>query len=167
MSYLDYDSNNSLSIGKQTESQFLSVMLRQGYNIRRSSNRQDSQEHIDFISYSGNTQVSYEVKSSKRLSRGSDVQTDYVWIELKNRFGFPGWLFGKADYFCFQVTAGFLIVSGNRLRELVAEKLSNRWVFNPSMALYCHYSQRNCPLTDLTLLKTSDVTAISTFMKGV
>jgi hypothetical protein len=165
--YTDYDSNNSLSIGRQAEAQFQAVMNKQGYNLRRSNQRQETVAHIDFISYSGNTQTSYEIKASKRLARGSDIQDDYIWIELKNRFGFKGWLFGKADFFCFQVSDGFLIVAGNRLRKLVAEKIQSRWVFNPSMALYCHYSQRNCPLTDLTLLKKSDVVSISTFMKGV
>lgn len=66
-----------------------------------------------------------EYKSAKWL-RTSDKKAglppnyDLTWLELKNNFGGPGWVFKEAHLFSFELEKHYLSVFADELREYVA-----------------------------------------------
>jgi hypothetical protein len=71
------------------------------------------------------------------------VQQDkWVLIEFKTIHGYPGWIYGKADFIAFKVREGFLVVPRIDLLRLANEKIDkNTYVMNNDDALYKVYAR--------------------------
>lgn len=105
------------------------------------------------VSFEG---IKYEVKSMKRRHRLDTVfDNTIIWIELKGITGFPGWLFGGADYFVFEQPDTYLVVPANVLRNFVKTVYDRATKVNRPQ-LYKRY-QRKDRLDELTLIKQSDL----------
>ena len=87
----------SKDLGDAAEEMFVCLLafwyLYQGreVNIRKSTEREDKYDHIDYFI---NNQ-SYDVKAKRHL--------ETIWLEKTNILGYKGWLQGKADYIAFDI----------------------------------------------------------------
>ena len=136
-----------LHIGKRKEKEFASLFK----DVIYSSEEQDIKEHWDLA-------VKYDVKMIKRKNRRGDFDENIHWVELKNVNGDKGWLFGKADFFSFELEDYWVVVKKDDLISLVKEKCKERKM---GKGLYLLY-QRSGRKDLVTMVKTIDLIHIST-----
>lgn len=102
-----------------------------------------------------------EVKAEKRIERSDhDLQSKFIWVELRNVRGKVGWLFGKADLIAFEREKTFffvkrldLLATVNQKVDLVAKAKSAK------DALYKIYT-REGRKDKVTLLPFQDIESI-------
>lgn len=136
----------SLKQGKKKEVEFSKLFK----DVVFADKNQDMNEHWDVC-------VKYDVKSIKRKDRGGDVDENYHWVEIKNVNGDQGWLYGKADYFAFEIEDYWIIVCPDRLKELVSEKCSGT-SYSPSLH---RFYTRNGRKDVITMVKSIDLLYIA------
>lgn len=154
-----FDSNgSSLQMGQNAENAFVVCAEKKGFKVFKSSFN-DEMNHIDFfLQTSENVKSSVDVKSRKKINRSDDsVNDDLIWIEFKNVQGRNGWLYGKADFICFEREADFVMVNRQSLSKL-CEKLVDTSLINvhTEMPLYSAY-QRKGRKDILSLIKITDI----------
>lgn len=96
-------------------------------SMRHASSREDMYMHYDLVAkLKDDRELKVDVKGLKSLGHGRAKTGEYHWIELKNASGAPGWLYGQADVFSFQVSAyDFVHVTKKRLAAAVNNILTN------------------------------------------
>ena len=97
--------------GMRAEQEFCDAVLKINPDavIKHSTEKQDMFEHWDF-DIDG---VTFDVKARRNMGMLNSVKTGgdrYTVLELKNRNGDKGWLFGDADYICFELVTDILNV---------------------------------------------------------
>lgn len=102
--------------------------------------------------------LKYDVKAMKKFRRSGDYPTDRIhYVELKNVNGEKGWLYGKADYIAFETRSYWVIVSRQKLQDMI-EGIDMEICSEPQ--IYKLYTRRN--RSDLmTVVPTIDLIAIS------
>lgn len=91
---------------------FCSWATNSGLTIRKSSEREDKYDHIDYWMGANGAEVSVDIKGEK------DGQNRGLFlIELNNVIGKTSWLNGKADYIAFQEGDKFLFVDRQKLAD--------------------------------------------------
>lgn len=109
-------------------------------------------------------EIKVDYKSAKKLHReDKDFNYDLIWVELKNNYGRPGWLYKQAHLFCFELKNHYLWVVADDLRSLVESNLQN--IFTEDRVPYVRYSRKGredeltlVPTLDLLTLKSSTLT---------
>ena len=81
----------SIKEGTDTEKRFKTLIESKGYEVVKSSKKQDIQDHIDFY-VNG---YGIDVKGRR--------YTKTIWLEIQNVKGKDGWLKGKAKYIVFDI----------------------------------------------------------------
>ena len=151
-------SGKAFEMGQNAEKSFSSLAEARGFQITKSSFN-DEMNHIDFYLKSPEgIEVSVDVKSRKKINRAdSSVNDDLTWIEFKNVQGRNGWLYGKADFICFEREQDFVMVNRQSLAKL-CEKLVDTSLINVhnSMPLYTGYQRKNRKDL-LSLIKITDI----------
>jgi hypothetical protein len=149
---------DSIKEGDNAEILFKKIAIDKGFNHIPSSVNDNKYNHIDcFIKRSIN-QYSIDVKARKRKNRKDNKKfDDEIWIELKNIYGYDGWLYGKQDLIAFEQKSNFIVVNRLSLVEIVQQKISNaKSVSSPSHALYNLYT-RSGRSDLLTVIKRDDL----------
>lgn len=158
-----YDHRDCLEIGDKAEELLCKIFESKGYKAIKANKNQDINEHWDYEFSKDGISFKVDVKAMKRLSRNdSQKQDSLLWIELHSvRPNNRGWLYdGKADYLAFELTREFIIVSREKLIQLVESLTKNaKRVSSPKDALYNFY-QRPGRNDLLTMIKTSDLDMI-------
>jgi hypothetical protein len=157
-----FDKKDSLELGERAENIFILLAVRLGWKISSSSQRENIDEHWDYLIEKDGTSYKVEVKSKKRITRGDEgPQQDLTWIELHGvRPKDSGWLFGKADLISFEKEKSFLFVKKPDLLKTVNKKVDLvAKVKTPKEALYKIY-KREGRKDKLTLLPMSDIEEI-------
>jgi len=113
------NSNNSDIIGKEAENLFKKIAIERSYKVIKSIYYEDKYDHWDFLMYKYNIISRIEIKGKKREYRYGEQQDKYILIELKGVSGYPGWLYGKADFIGFLCNEGFIIVNRYELEQLL------------------------------------------------
>lgn len=152
----DWTKSKSWKRGQDTENgRFLRVFSLVDDNPRKAT-MDDQMKHIDWHTLIG----TIDVKAMKRVNRGGDLQTEFMWIEFRNRAGTNGWIFGKQDWIAFEMLDGFLLARTKDLRDL-ANELCNTDVFvqRACDALYKAY-QRKGNSDIISMIKFSDLDKI-------
>ena len=153
------DDDDSFELGQLAEDLFVKVAQDKGYEVRKSSAKEDIWSHIDYYITNKQGDVkSFDVKSRKRTSRNDNKFNDeWVWVEFKNVRGYRGWLKGKADFIAFETKDSFLSVRRKDLLEL-CERLVNleNKVSTSSEAKYSAYTRRGRKDV-LSLVKLEDI----------
>lgn len=91
------------------EAQVFKLCARRGMDPRRTTPKEDSQLHIDITVAIDRVRVGIDVKGPRRLRRGdSSPSSWYTWLELRNRNGLRGSLFGCARYLVIASPRGWL-----------------------------------------------------------
>lgn len=110
----------SLETGKKAEESFSKISKKHGFICTAASREENIHSHIDFFLEGKNKTVSVDVKARKKTNRkDSKFNDEWVWIEIKNVRGSKGWLYGKADFICFENKAGFLLIPRKSLINIV------------------------------------------------
>ena len=64
-----------------------------------------------------------ETKISLKPLKKNQVKTKWLWVEIKNSKGEPGWLYGDSDFVVFELTDKYLFVSRKNLLNLIHESV--------------------------------------------
>jgi hypothetical protein len=141
-------------IGKLKEEEFSSMFQ----DATPSTSDEDIYEHWDL-----KINAKIDVKSLKKQSR-EDVtyNENFHWVELKNVNGKLSWLYGKADFFAFELEDYWVIVEKITLQDFIKEKCVDKEVGSckDSYKLY----QRNGRKDIIVKVKTIDLIYISSKM---
>lgn len=118
-------------------------------------------DHIDgkisFITKAVETHITTDIKDRKSLKRGQPKNDRYLWIEIKNPYGFHGWAFGKAHYIAFKQESQWLFVWREDIVDLLKEKVEKRFVKDfPLYKLYNRSGSKDV----LTLIDSFDIKRI-------
>ena len=117
--------------------------------------------HIDgkaaFTTHIIQTNITVDIKDRKSLKRGEPVNDDYLWVEIKNPYGYYGWAFGKAHYIAFKQAAEWLFVWREDLVQLIKDKVEK--VYVNDFPLYKLYNRKGSKDV-LTLIKKEDLNPI-------
>jgi hypothetical protein len=115
-----FDAKDSLELGQNAESQFASIARQRGWKVVEASKTGNIEEHFDFEIFKEGKRFRVDVKSKKRVSRGTGgVQDDYVWVEFRTVRDTKGWLFGSADPIAFENKNGFNILERKSLVRVI------------------------------------------------
>jgi hypothetical protein len=157
-----FDKKDSLELGEQAENVFILLAVRLGWKVSASSQRENIDEHWDFLIEKDGLAFKVEVKSRKRVKRNDDgTQSELTWVELHGvRPKDTGWLFGKADLIAFEKQNSFILVKKADLLAIVNKKVDLvAKVSEPADAVYKVY-RRQGRKDKLTLLPMDDIQAI-------
>lgn len=153
------DKRDCLQLGRSAEKRFIKLALRRGYMVAHSAESEDYREHWDVRISGEEYSPLVEIKAMKRVK--GQIQDSWVWVELTNVAGKPGWLYSsKADLFAFETEKGFVLVRPEDLKRLVSERIENKRVRFPEHAHYCLY-QRDGRDDIVTLISMTDIKSVS------
>lgn len=155
-----YDKKDSLELGRRAEDSFARLAVKHGFKVTASSEKENIDEHFDYVIERDGKSHKVDVKSIKRKSReDKELQDKFLWIELHGvRADDRGWLYdGKADLIAFELADSFRIVDRIELTALVEHLVNfDAKVSSPKDALYKVYSRKSRPDL-LTMLKSEDI----------
>lgn len=120
-----FDKNNLCKIsGEKAENLFSSISNAKGFKCIEASREENIHKHIDFYLEGKDKTVSVDVKSRKKTNRkDSKFNDEWVWVELKNVRGSKGWLYGSADFICFERESDFVLIPRKSLINIVNESV--------------------------------------------
>lgn len=105
--------------------------------------------------------LSIDVKSLKKINRSDQETNEHIhWVELKGITGEDGWLYGKSDFFAFELNNYWIIVSKEELQKFIADKCKDK-VRVSKPELYKLY-QRKDRKDIITLITSYDLCYIKT-----
>jgi hypothetical protein len=143
-----------LSAGKEVERSFAKMFEHTLF----SSKEEDMLDHWD-------VQVNWkvDVKGLKRRNRWDKEPDESIhWVEIKNVNGDNGWLYGKADYFAFEMIDYWVIVSKESLQDFIKKNTMKEYVDKPTVGkLYSRRGRKDV----LTMVKSVDLMYIATTIK--
>lgn len=149
--------------GFRAERYFVKTVSKLGKTIIPATDDQNKKEHIDFI-IDGK---SYEVKGQKRLRRIPEGKEnlyknlyDYrpvIWLEVVGISGYPGWLYGKADYIAHVVGNEFWIIPRKALLKYTLDLVKDETIYTyPRKAKW--YGRKNHGKKDkMTYVEIQDI----------
>lgn len=142
-----------LDKGKEVEKAFSKLFD----DIEFSTNEEDMVDHVDL-----KVIFKIDVKGLKKVKRDPNLEPNehFHWVELKNVKGKPGWLYGKAHFFAFELKEYWIVVAKEDLQKFIAEKCKDK-IKTTSPALYKIYGRP--PQKDkITLVTSYDLCYLST-----
>jgi hypothetical protein len=133
-----------LKRGKKTEEQFASLFK----NAIETNKEENTKDHVDL-----NISVGIDVKGLKKINRSDEETNEHIhWIELFGITGLKGWLYGKAEFFAFELKNYWVVVAKEDLQKFIAEKCKNK-IHVDKPELYKLYQRKG--RKDLITLVTS------------
>lgn len=93
-----------------------------------------------------------------KFRNGKSLKDKWVWVELINNQGKPGWLYQEAHFIFMEVSEGFLVVPRASLLAHVKDSINfnNALVSDPWSAKYNLYQPKK-KLSKLTLVKLDNL----------
>ena len=110
-----FDKTDCLERGEQSESIFKTLAIRNKWEVFKSTESENIDQHWDYRIVKEKEIYRVEVKSAKKISRSDNfIQDGWTWIELHGvRENDGGWLFsGKADLIAFEKQNSYVIQKG-------------------------------------------------------
>lgn len=98
---VSFDHRDYTATGVNAELDFIAAVLKSNPNVKivKASMQEDMLEHWDYSFDS----VKIDVKARRNIGILNLNHDKYTVLELKNRNGEKGWLYGKADYIAFEM----------------------------------------------------------------
>lgn len=139
--------------GKEIEGQFKKQL---GGAVTGATLEEDKYKHWDL-------RVGYkiDVKGLKKLRR-SDARTNqnYHWVEIQGTSGYPGWLYGEADYIAFELDKYWVIVERLALVKYIESNTMDKFSTSPLPG----WKYNRAKTKDITtLISTIDLIYLSSF----
>lgn len=165
--YEAYDSNNSCSMGYDSETTLAEVANKYNYTFRDSEDVEDYRDHIDCYLEKNGKKWSLDVKGRKRKARWQDNVDDmppedvWLWVEFKNVQGSKGWLYGKADLIAFELQDKYIIVRRKDLVNLSEKVVDMEYkVLKSYRAEHKVYSRASRPKELTAMINLEDLMTI-------
>lgn len=91
------------------------------------------------------------------------VQTNksFVWVEVKNKEGKPGWLFGSSDFLVFDTKSSFVLVSKEKMIKFIMKNLDSPRVSSAKKGSLYGSFQREGTNEQTVLVPIEDIKKIS------
>jgi hypothetical protein len=91
------------------------------------------------------------------------VQTNksFVWVEVKNKAGKPGWLFGSSDFLVFDTKSSFVLVLKEKMIKFIMKNLDSPQVSSGKRGLPYSSSRREGTNEQTVLVPIEDIKKIS------
>lgn len=144
-------------VGQLGEQRFVDACLFVNYQVKPATRDQNIHDHIDFFVLRPHASdwTGVDVKS------GNHPET--IWVEFKNVTGKAGWLFGKAEFFAFEMpeVGGFIMIKRHDLIEYCEQNVNPKFVEKDKSHL--HLYQRKGREDVLTKLHQSDLQKIESY----
>lgn len=119
-------------------------------NPKFASSAEDQLEHWD---------VKFDVKGLKKIKRNDSETNEHIhWLEIKGITGKPGWAYGEAEFFVFELQKYWVVVSRQDLQDFIAENIIKEFTQQPT--LYKLY-RRQGRLDIITMVTSYDLCFIS------
>lgn len=138
-----------------------------GGEVEKSSRFEDVRDHIDFWWDSPKKgRIGIDVKGIKKNSRSDKKPDDTIqWLELQGVTGYPGWLYGKAEYIAFRTFTKIIFVKREKLLSFALEKVEGKeTVYDTPNECYVPYKRKKWGRDDLSLKAlTSDLEELADF----
>lgn len=126
--------NKEFSIGKLKEAEFAKLFS----NSTPSTKEEDMYQHWDL-----KIDTKIDIKSLKKENRYDPTYNEnFHYVEIKNVNNDLGWLYGKADYFAFELENYWLIVDKIKLQNFIKEKCTGKEI-GSKKDLYALYRREN------------------------
>lgn len=148
--------------GKYKEEEFADCIVKHlGGQTITSTRTEDMKLHIDLFWVDEQYKLyPIDVKAMRKINRSdSKPSPHFNWIELVNVRGDKGWLYGKAAYIAFETETSWLLVTPNRIKKLLKEKVKD-WTSSDKKELYKVYSRAGRK-DELVLVKMKDLESIA------
>ena len=138
-----------------------------GGEVSRATANEDRKDHIDFWWESPRKgKIGIDVKGIKKNNRSdSNVDDTIQWLELQGVTGYPGWLYGKAEYIAFRTLRKIIFVKREKALSFALESIKDKEVvYDTPKECYVPYKRKKWGRDDLTLkVLTSDLENIADF----
>ena len=138
-----------------------------GGDVARSTATEDRKDHIDFWWESPRKgRIGIDVKGIKKNSRSdSNVDDTIQWLELQGVSGYPGWLYGKAEYIAFRTLTKIIFVKRENALSFALESIEGKEVvYDTPKECYVPYKRKKWGRDDLALkARTEDLVKIADF----
>jgi hypothetical protein len=152
MAFTEKDKIAFLRKGKDVELEFASLFK----DALSTSQEEDIKDHVDV-----KISIGVDVKGLKKINRVDEsVNENFHWVEIKNVQGKDGWLYGKADFFAFEIKDYWIIVGREDLQKFIADKCKKKtWTNKPDLyTLYRRVGRKDI----ITMITSYDLCYIST-----
>lgn len=138
-----------------------------GGKCKKSTKHEDIYDHIDFWWDSPRKgRIGVDVKGIKKNNRLDDYYDDTIqWLELQNVKGYPGWLYGKAEYIAFRTMSSIIFVKRDKLLSFALKAIKGKdVVYDTPDEFYVPYKRKKWGRDDLSFkVPTSDLVELADF----
>ena len=110
----------------------------------KANEEDDKYRHIDFFWESPKKGlIGIDVKGIKKNNRNDKKKDDSInWIELQGVTGYPGWVYGEAEYIAFRTYTDIIFVKREVLVEFAEKTVKNKdIVYKCPKELYVPYQR--------------------------
>ena len=148
------------SKGKVWGGDFIELAQSKGYIVKKPT-IQEFKRFVNFIVVGKGKDGSPEPVSISLKNLKSQKEPKWLWIEVKNSEGKPGWLYGDSNFIVFELIDKYLFVNRSRLVDYIHSSvdLSLPLVQNTWEGKYKLY-QRSGKLDQITQIKVESVLGI-------
>lgn len=133
--------------------------------------RNDKFDHIDFWWDSPKKgKIGIDAKGMKKNNRRDNYYDDTIqWLELKGVTGYPGWLYGKAEYIAFRTKTSVIYAKREKLARFAEEKVKGKkLVYETPKEFYVPYQRKKYGKKDVMIkVPTSDILELSDFCLSI
>ena len=126
MTYINrFDKRGCYKMDEEATASFLSLASEKGWSYLKATKKEDCEEHFDWKITKNGKEYKVDLKALKRVNSSDTSMTDQlILVELQAVKSFiedtrPGWIYGKADYICFETNDGFVFVPREKLLSYV------------------------------------------------
>lgn len=89
----------------------------------KATEKVDMECHIDF--FLGDV-MTVDVKAQKKInSKDKKLSYDFVWVELTNKYGKPGWIFGRSSHIVFTMGNSYYFFSREYLKGFLFSRIED------------------------------------------
>jgi len=120
-------------------------MQKHGFIVKKSNYKQFCNSINFLLIGKSNTSIKSEVSVYLKSIPIKHSESNWIWLELKNKNGDPGWIYGAADFIAFQSVKSIFFLKRLDLLQHIFQKvnLSDGPVSSPWLAKYKFYQTPN------------------------
>mgnify|MGYP006144411289 CR=1 FL=1 len=140
---------------------FIDLAKLKGYIVKKPTTQQ-FKKFINFVIVGKGKDGNPESVSLSLKNLKNDKKLKWLWVEIKNHEGNPGWLYGDADFVVFELLNQYLFINRKSLIDHVHSSIDNSLplVQNAWEAKYKLY-QRQGKLDQITQVKLSSLMSLN------
>jgi hypothetical protein len=116
-----FATNITRRMGTRAEQHFEYILMSNNLVFRPAKTNEEHKFHYDYVvaNFLNCKLCKIEVKATKAPRRGQAPDSSILYLEIKSVGGYPGWIYGSADYIAFQIDEKFILFCRYDLVEYV------------------------------------------------